>query len=293
MDFPVFGLPEAADDFGFTAREQAPEMIEFINQIDPKGVAAMTQDWGGPTGIFATQMRPERIDRLIIGNTFSWPLIDVGARVFSSIMDGLLGRSSVFLFNGVARFFFTRGVVNKLPPDVLNMYLAPFKSRKMRYPTQIFPKQLMAAKSFLQELENGLSATKDKPTLIVRGDSDFAFKERERNPLRAAFPNHRDIRLNGAGHLIQEDAPDAISGAIADWYGGKASKSDAAPNDASDDKSSLSKRHFLTERRIAAAGATEQARSQRQKISNAVGLTPVDQIKSHHLRKPEETLCKL
>lgn len=207
MDSPVFGLPEAADDFGFTAREQAQEMIEFINQIDPKGVAAMTQDWGGPTGIFATQMRPERIDPLIIGNTFSWSLIDVGARVFSSIMDGLLGRSSVFLFNGVARFFFTRGVVNKLPPDVLNMYLAPFKSRKMRYPTQIFSKQLMAAKSFLQELANGLSATKDKPALIIRGDSDFAFKERERNSLRAAFPNHRDIRLNGAGHLMQEDAP--------------------------------------------------------------------------------------
>ena len=235
-DLPGFGLSEAADNFGFTAREQAQVIVEFIDQLDLKGVGVMMQDWGGPTGIFATQMRPERIDRLIIGNTFSWPLTHPGVRIFSSIMGGFLGRTSAFLFNGVIRFFFARGVVNKLPPDVWNMYLAPFKGRKIRHPTHIFPKQLIAAKPFLQELENGLPAIKDKPALILWGDSDFAFKEYERDRFRAAFPDHRDLVLIGAGHFIQEDAPNAISAAIADWYGVDASVSGVIPNEPTADK---------------------------------------------------------
>ena len=218
-DLPGFGLSEAADGFGFTAREQAQVMVEFIDKLSLQGVGVMMQDWGGPTGLYAAQMRPERIDRLIIGNTFGWPLSDTGVRMFSGIMGGVLGRTSASLFNGVIRFFFSRGVKRKLSADEWSMYLAPFKDRKMRHPTHIFPKQLMAAKPFLQEIENGLPAIKDKPALILWGDSDFAFKEKERSRFRHAFPDHRDVDLTGAGHFIQEDAPDAISAAIADWYG--------------------------------------------------------------------------
>jgi haloalkane dehalogenase len=218
-DLPGFGLSQSADGFGFSALEQAQVIVEFIDQLDLKGVGVMMQDWGGPTGLYAAQMRPERIDRLIIGNTFGWPLSDVGVRIFSGTMGGFLGRTSAYLFNGVIRFFFSRGVVKKLPPEVWKMYLAPFKNRSMRHPTHIFPKQLIAAKPFLQEIENGLPAIKNKPALIMWGDRDFAFKEKERNRFRQAFPDHRDLELTDAGHFIQEDAPEAISAAIADWYG--------------------------------------------------------------------------
>lgn len=230
-DLPGFGLSEAVDDFEFTARQQAQVMVEFIDHLDLNGVGIMVQDWGGPIGLYATQMRPERIDRLIIGNTFCWPLNNLGVRMFSSIMGGFLGRTSAFLFNGVIRFFFTRGVVNKLPQNVWSMYFAPFQTRRTRHPTHIFPRQLMAAKPFLQELENGLPAIKHKPALILWGDRDFAFKEDERRRFRAAFPNHRDVDLIGAGHFIQEDAPDAISAEITSWYGMTTSKSDTARNE--------------------------------------------------------------
>lgn len=218
-DLPGFGLSNAADGFRFTAREHAHVVVEFIDRLDLKGVGVMMQDWGGPIGIFAAQMRPDRIERLIIGNTFSWPLRGFGVRMFSSIMGGVPGRTSAYLFNGVIGFFFSRGVVNKLPPEVWKMYLAPFRERRRRHPTHIFPRQLVAAEPFLEELERGLPTIQDKPALILWGDSDFAFGEAERDRFRAALPDHRDIGLSGAGHLIQEDAPDEICTAISDWYG--------------------------------------------------------------------------
>jgi haloalkane dehalogenase len=98
------------------------------------------------------------------------------------------------------------------------MYFLPFKKRSARRPTNIFPRELLAARQFLEELENGLTAISNKPALILWGDSDFAFKARERNRFQATFPNHKSLDLIGAGHFVQEDAPDAIGEAIASWY---------------------------------------------------------------------------
>lgn len=217
-DLPGFGLSEAGYGFGFTAREQAETIVDFIDHLDLTGAGVMMQDWGGPIGIFAAQQRPDRIDRLIIGNTFAWPLNDnIGVRLFSMVMGGPFGRASAFLFNGVVRFFFARGVVTKLPPEAWRMYFLPFEERRARRPTSVFPRQLLAAKPFLQDLENGLPAISKKPALILWGDSDFAFKERERSRFQNTFHDHKSLDLIGAGHFLQEDAPDAISEAIATW----------------------------------------------------------------------------
>ena len=39
----------------------------------------------------------------------------------------------------------------------------------------------------------------------------------ERRRWEAVFPDHRTVLLEGAGHYIQEDAPDEIISAILDW----------------------------------------------------------------------------
>lgn len=217
-DLPGFGLSIAAQDFDYTAREQAEAIVEFIDHLDLRGAAVMMQDWGGPIGLWAAQVRPERIDRLIIGNTWAWPFDRRGPRLFSALMGGWPGRLGAYSFNGVVRFFFTAGVVHRLPPDVWRMYSAPFRLRSARRPTHVFPRQLTAADSFLREIERGLVDIGGRPALILWGDRDFAFKEHERGRFRALFPDHQEVTLHGAGHFIQEDAPEAICEAIESWH---------------------------------------------------------------------------
>ncbi|MBD1549644.1 alpha/beta fold hydrolase [Roseibium aggregatum] len=217
-DLPGFGLSVASPGFGFTAREHSDAIIDLIDRLDLKGATVMVQDWGGPIGLRAVQARPDRIDRLIIGNTWAWPFDRRGPRMFSALMGGLPGRVAAFGFNGVVRFFFRKGVANPLPRQALQMYLAPFRKRSARRPTHIFPRELTAAEPFLREVERGLAAISDKPALILWGDRDFAFREHERARFRALFADHRDITLHGAGHFIQEDAPDAICKAIEAWF---------------------------------------------------------------------------
>jgi len=218
-DLPGFGFSTAARGFGFTAREQAGAVLELVDRLDLSGISVMMQDWGGPIGLWVALQRPERFERLIIGNTWAWPFDRRGPRMFSALMGGLPGRASAYAFNGVVRFFFRKGVEKPLPPEVLAMYHAPFWRRATRRPTHVFPRELTAAEPFLREVQAGLPALARKPALILWGDSDFAFKEHERARFRATFPDHRDVTLPGAGHFIQEDAPEAICAAIEEWFG--------------------------------------------------------------------------
>ena len=62
-----------------------------------------------------------------------------------------------------------------------------------------------------------LGKLSDRPALLVWPTKDIAFREPERKRWEQLFPNHRTVILEGAGHFIQEDAPDEIVNAIESW----------------------------------------------------------------------------
>ena len=66
-------------------------------------------------------------------------------QVFSWLMGGPIGRTMAYLFNGVARFFFTKGFVHRPEKEVMEMYLAPFRRRADRRQTSISPRPWRSA----------------------------------------------------------------------------------------------------------------------------------------------------
>ena len=59
-----------------------------------------------------------------------------------------------------------------------------------------------------------------KPTLLVWGMKDFAFKPACLLPrMQATFPDHVTVELPHARHYIQEDAPEEIARAITEHFG--------------------------------------------------------------------------
>jgi haloalkane dehalogenase len=112
----------------------------------------------------------------------------------------------------------TQGVTKRLAPEVLAMYQAPFRQRRDRVPTHVFPRQLRQARPFLADIDRQLPSLADIPALILWGQKDFAFHQPERTRFERLFPRHRTILLPHAGHFIQEDAPHKITRAIRQWY---------------------------------------------------------------------------
>ncbi len=83
----------------------------------------------------------------------------------------------------------------------------------------MFPREVVGAAGFLAGVEDGLAGLANRPTLLVWGDKDRAFGKRERTRFERIFTDSRHIRLRGAGHFIQEDAPGRIVDAIQEWIG--------------------------------------------------------------------------
>jgi len=218
LDFPGYGMSDAPPGYGFTPREHSAMLERFVDRIGLTDLTIMVQDWGGPIGLGFAGRRPELVRSLIIGNTFAWPLTERRTRAFSWIMGGPIGRALTRAFNFVPRFFFWRGLAQHVERPVLHLYLAPWRDPARRRAAVIAPRQLIAAADFLEEVEQGLPKLADRPTLIVWGTKDFAFRAAERQRFQSTFAKHKTILFDNASHFLQEDVGYQIAEAFAAFH---------------------------------------------------------------------------
>jgi haloalkane dehalogenase len=224
VDYPGFGLSRAGPGYGFTAAEHSRVVEGLIAALDLWDVTMMVQDWGGPIGFGAAVRTPDRFRAFVIGNTWAWPKADPGTQVFSRLLGGPIGGYLI-----LRRNFFVETVIpsslkrRRLSEAAMDAYRGPFPTPESRRPVHVFPREILAARPFLAEVERRLPAVNDRPALLVWPTRDVAFRDRERRRWEATFADHRTVILDGAGHYIQEDAPKEIVAAIRDWRGGSAS----------------------------------------------------------------------
>lgn len=218
LDYPGFGLSTSAPGYGFTAAEHARIVERLVVELDLTDVTMMVQDWGGPIGFATATRHPDRFAAFVIGNTWAWPKSDVGTQVFSRTLAGPLGK---FLI--LRRNFFVETIMpasmrlRKLPAPVMDAYRGPFPTPESREPAYVFPREILTARPLLAEIERGLPALQDRPALLVWPTKDVAFRGPERRRWEKIFPAHQTVILEGAGHYIQEEAPDQIVMAIREW----------------------------------------------------------------------------
>ncbi|WP_406662021.1 alpha/beta fold hydrolase [Methanolobus sp. ZRKC3] len=221
FDYPGFGLSEAPGGYDFLPETHSRVSEEFIKELGLKDVIIVCQDWGGPIGLGWAGRNPDKIKAAVIGNTWAWPLAGkLRYEAFSWIMGGPIGQWLGSRSNMVWNFFMKEGFMNKPDEEVLAMYRAPFENKKDRIQTAIFPRQLIKAKSFEEEVEKGLQKIKDIPVLFTWGTEDFAFREAERKRFQNIFKNHETVLLH-ASHFWQDEAAESASKSIIEWYNAK------------------------------------------------------------------------
>ena len=128
-------------------------------------------------------------------------------------MGGPIGKWLNKNHNGVLHMFLQRGMAQSLPVEEYAGYFQAFTEGD-RSAVTLFPLELITATPFLASVEKGMPSLVSYKALIVWGEQDFAFKETERLRFEAYFPRHHTELLAGAGHFIQDDAPDEIAAAI-------------------------------------------------------------------------------
>ncbi len=219
LDYPGFGLSAARPGYGFTAPEQAAVTTQFVRELDLRDAAIVMQDWGGPIGIATVLAEPERFSRLVIGNTWAWPS-NAWTKAFSHVAgDRVPGYLLTQRVNFFVKDFLPRGIRRRtLTADERTMYFSPFPTVESRYPVRVFPREIRHARPFLEQLDAGLPALRELPTLLFWADKDIAFHASVRHRWQESLPNRRDHTLVGAGHYWQDDAGDEASAVLRDWW---------------------------------------------------------------------------
>jgi haloalkane dehalogenase len=218
LDYPGFGLSTAAPGYHYTPREHSDVLESFVDILGLGDLRLMVQDWGGPIGLGMAGRRPELIHSLVVGNTFAWPARrSRGMTTFSRIVGSRLARRLIKSRNALVRWLIPAGINRTLTDAEMMAYTGPFPTPATRLPTWIFANQIRASEDYLSEVEAGLSRLADKPTLIVWGDADGAFRTPDRKRFTKLFPINRVMILKGAKHFIQENAPDEIASSMLDW----------------------------------------------------------------------------
>ncbi|WP_373049303.1 alpha/beta fold hydrolase [Vulgatibacter sp.] len=214
-DYPGFGLSVAHAGYGFTPAEHTHVVEQLVQHLDLEGGALMGQEWGGPIGLAIAARHPDRFRALVLGNSWAWP-VNRSPRfaAFSRLVGGSGGSWLIEHLDAFVELGLRLGATRKLPREVMDAYRGPFPTPTARLPTAVFPREILGSRHFLLEVEHGLRALAEKPTLLVWGDRDLAFRGPERRRFERTFPLHETVILRGAGHYIQEDDPRGIARAI-------------------------------------------------------------------------------
>ena len=187
LDCPGFGLSSAGPGYRYLPEEHAAVVVDFLDRL---------------------------------ANTWAWPLNgDLIVELASRIMGGPIGRALIRRFNLFVNAMIPVGHrLRKLTPDEMAHYRNALATHDRREASAVFPRRITASRDFLAGIEAELADLASLPTLIVWGNSDFAFRTKERRHWEQIFADHHTVIVEGAGHFVQSDAPGEFAAAIRGWW---------------------------------------------------------------------------
>lgn len=218
VDYPGFGLSEAAPGYGYLPADHAQVITDFVDELALSAVTLVVHDWGGPIGLAALARRPAVFERLVLGNTWAWPTDAVHVQIMSHLMGGPLGRLLIRHSNLFVNAMVPAGHRLRKPSGLeMAHYRQALAHPRRRDASGIFPRELTASREFLAGVASTLPAISSMPTLIIWGTGDIAFGDRELSRWKDTFADHRVELIAGAGHFVQSDAPHEFAAAIRAW----------------------------------------------------------------------------
>ncbi|WP_207430432.1 alpha/beta fold hydrolase [Sabulibacter ruber] len=219
LDHLGFGLSSKPRDFSYSLEDHSSNLQFLVNHLGLDKVTLVVHDFGGPIGLGWVMKNPEKVARLVVLNSWMWPLTEVkpmmqGSRLFGSGF----GKFLYVNLNFSPRFLLPKAFYKKetLTKPIHQQYLGPFQKRKERIGTWHFAKALAGETAFFQGLYHQRDLLLDDPTLIIWGKQDKLIPASFLEKWQETLPLSKVVNLE-TGHFVQEEAPDTVTNAIQEF----------------------------------------------------------------------------
>jgi haloalkane dehalogenase len=214
-DLIGFGRSDKPADAGwYTYDRHVDSVTRLVRELDLRELAVVVHDWGGLVGLRVAVENPERVERLVILDTGGW-----SGRAPSDTW--LRFRDAVRHVGGgldIGRLV-AAGTSRGLADAVRAAYDAPFPTPESKAGALAFPELVPTepghpSAAALDRVRNAL-ARWDTPAHVVWGADDAVLPPAVAERFVSLIPGATGPELiAGAGHFLQEDAPDEVSAAI-------------------------------------------------------------------------------
>jgi haloalkane dehalogenase len=209
------GLSDKPDDsrYEYTLQSRVDDLDKLVASLGLKGrITLAVHDWGGMIGFAWALKNPERIARLVILNTSSFPLPKTKKLPWQIALGRmpLLGAVLIRGFNFFARGAADLGVMTPIDRASRKALLSPYDSWTSRRAVHRFVQDIPLkpgdkAWALVAAAERQLPNYRQLPAFIGWGLQDFVFDQDFLAHFVKELPNATQKIYGDAGHYVLED----------------------------------------------------------------------------------------
>lgn len=206
-----FGLSAKPTGWGYSFADHTANLAALIDRLGLEQFTLVAHDLGGPIALAYALDHPEQVSRLALFNTYMWPMEgEFAVPAVGKLFGGPVGRFMYLRLNASARALLPMvyGDRTKLTPAIHSQYLGPFPTPDDRHGMYAFARQVAAGSAWCAGLWERRAALTGIPARLIWGMKDPAFGPKYLARWREVLPHARALELPGAGHFVQEEAPE-------------------------------------------------------------------------------------
>ena len=202
VDHIGFGLSDRPD-YPLTLHDHASNFKLLIDSLDCTEISFVVHDFGGPIALESLVYRSYMIKKIILVNTWFWPLEEADASFFR--FRNLLGSQfieKIYDVFGISARYLTKLAWGKARPMTDDEHRSFYRMlpRNHRMGTVGFLKSALSPGKFYGDYINKLKALEGTPSLLIWGRLDPLLKEGHLRKWQEILPELPAILLSKAGH---------------------------------------------------------------------------------------------
>ena len=189
-------------------------------------VVIVGHDWGSALGFDWACRHPEQVKGIAymegIVRPMTWDEWSERARNIFQAMRSPAGEEIVLQENVFVERVLPASIMRTLSDEEFAVYRRPYLEQgESRRPTLTWPRQIPLdgepadVVELVQRYADWLSVS-DLPKLFINADPGIILTGAQREFCRT-WPNQREVTVRGL-HFVQEDSPDEVGQALAEWY---------------------------------------------------------------------------
>ncbi len=226
----LIGMGESGPSPSRTYRfvDHATVLDAWFDALDLNGVVLVAHDWGSALGFHWARRNPDRVAGIVymeaVVRPVTWDEWPESARSIFEAMRSPAGEEMVLQKNIFVERILPSSVLRGLTDEEMAVYRKPYlEAGESRRPTLTWPRQipLNGEPSDVVEIVNAYGewlCESEVPKLFVNAVPGVILVGPQRDFCRT-WPNQAEVTVRGL-HFVQEDSPDQIGAAVADFVTG-------------------------------------------------------------------------